>query len=120
MNCMKCGKDTVEGQAFCPECQKEMARHPVNPNTPVILPKRVQTASPKKVSRKKAIPPEEQVLLLKKRVRTLSILLVSLFLLGSGLIYGIFQYYQRILPAPGQNYTSIVSKSTTVSTTEGD
>lgn len=117
MYCIKCGKDTVMDQVFCPDCQQEMERYPVNPNTPVVLPKRPQAPSVKKAPRKKIIPPEEQIANLKRRVRFLTILLLLLFALGSAMIYGTIRYFQKDRFLPGQNYTSIISKSSTVATT---
>ena len=117
MYCMKCGKDTVLDQVFCPDCQQEMARYPVNPNTPVVLPKRRQASPAKKAPRKKVIPPEEQIAALKRRVRLLTVLLVLFFCLGSAFLYGTIQYFQKDRFLPGQNYTSIISKSSTVATT---
>ena len=120
MYCIKCGKDTVLDQIFCPDCQQEMERYPVKPNTPVVLPKRPQAPSVKKTPRKKSIPPEEQIANLKRRVRFLTILLLLLFALGSAMIYGTIRYYQKDRLLPGQNYTSIISKSSTVDTTGSD
>lgn len=117
MNCMKCGKDTILDQVFCPDCQQEMERYPVNPNTPVLLPKRPQTPSAKKVPRKKPIPPEEQIATLKRRVRILTLSLILVFCLGCAMIYGTIHYFQKDRLLPGQNYTSIISKASTVATT---
>lgn len=45
MKCIRCGREAEEDQVFCEECRQDMARHPVNPSTPIQLPvkkKRVQ------------------------------------------------------------------------------
>ena len=67
MYCLRCGRETEEEQAFCLECQKEMAKYPVDPNAVVQLPPRKQAAPKKPVKRR--VTPEEQIRLLKRRVR---------------------------------------------------
>ena len=85
MYCMKCGRDAKEGQVFCESCLQIMDQHPVKPDTVVYLPRRNPASTPKK-TRKRVIPPEEQVIALKKRSRKLTLWLVlSLLLLGISL-----------------------------------
>ena len=65
MQCLKCGKEIPEGQAFCDACLEIMAQHPVKPGTPVqILPRK----SNEKTPRKRELSPEE--LLVKQRRKT--------------------------------------------------
>lgn len=111
MNCMKCGKETVLDRAFCEECLEQMQRYPVNPNTPVVLPKRSAAAPVKKAPRKKAVPPEEQVVILRRRVRILASALLVMTLLAAALVYPAVKYMMEDHFLPGQNYSSIVSKS---------
>ena len=40
MACLKCGKSTQEGQAFCGECLELMQKYPVKPGTAIHLPHR--------------------------------------------------------------------------------
>ena len=80
MACIKCGKDTASGAEFCEECLAEMSHYPVKPGTPVILPKRTEHTNTKH-SKKKALKPEQQVLLLKRKVRWLHGICIALFLL---------------------------------------
>ncbi|MCD7755393.1 MAG: hypothetical protein LUJ09_03535 [Firmicutes bacterium] len=91
MNCIKCGRETVDSQAFCPTCQAEMKKYPVKPGTPVTLPTRPADPPPRRKSsrRKRTVPPEAQVLRLKSRVRWLTLALVLAifaFLLVAGLL----------------------------------
>ena len=78
MYCMRCGRELkMEGQAFCPECQKFMDQHPVAPGTPIQLPHRDINPAPKKDRRKRHDrKPEEQVAYLKFLLRWLTALLV--------------------------------------------
>ena len=117
MNCMKCGCDISEEQVFCDDCLESMSRYPVNPNTPVVLPKRTATPVSKKVPRKKAISPETQIQILKHRIRLLFVLLVAMTLLAVLLFYPAVKYMADDHFLPGQNYKSIVSKTSTTEET---
>ncbi len=75
MYCLKCGKETMDDQAFCLECQKEMAKYPVDPGTVVQLPPKKQLP-PKRTTRRR-ITPEEQVKILRKRVRLYACLFLA-------------------------------------------
>ena len=116
MNCMKCGTEILTEQVFCEECLADMARHPVNPNTPVVLPRRSAAPVSKKVVRKKTLSPEQQIHLLKHRIRLLAVLLCAVTLLASLLAYPAVKYLMEDHFLPGQNYKSIVSKTSTVET----
>ncbi len=83
MNCMKCGRQIEEGAVFCLDCLSEMANYPVKPGTVVLLPTRSSAPAQKKPPRRLPTP-EEQVKILTRRIRRLSIgLLVSLLLLAA-------------------------------------
>lgn len=112
MACMKCGKDTVEGRVFCEDCSEEMKKYPVSPNTPVILPKQKSRPGIKKPPKKKAPSAEEQLLVMKGRLRLSLILLAAVSILAALLMYPAVQYLQEDHFLPGQNYTSVVSKTT--------
>lgn len=121
MNCMKCGREILQEQAFCEGCLQEMERYPVNPNTPVILPRRPSSAAvPRKAVRKKTLSLEAQIQILKHRVRLLSILLVAMTLLVALLVYPAVKYLMEDHFLPGQNYTSIVSKTSVTESTGTD
>ena len=117
MSCMKCGRDTQEGQVFCAACLETMAKYPVKPGIAIQLPGRKDAPASKKayVKRKQAPTPEEQVLKLKKRLRTMILLWLVTLLLLAAAVYPTVEYFrgrQNLLP--GQNYNTITS---TVSTT---
>ena len=115
MNCMKCGRDIVEGQVFCSDCLEQMERYPVKPGTPVLLPSLRKEAAKKAPPRRK-LSSEEQIRRLRRLNRTLS------FLLAVSLMVSIFLGYIAVLhfleeerSLPGQNYTSIETAPTDVS-----
>lgn len=80
MNCMKCGRDVALGQVFCKECLADMAKYPVQPGTPVILPNRSTTVQPRRVPSRKARKPEEQINTLRKVILWLSIAVIAIAL----------------------------------------
>ena len=80
MYCLKCGKDTKGSQVFCESCLQVMDQHPVKPGTAINLPRR-QAQSTVKKPRKRALPLEEQLALLKRRNRRLALWLTLAFLL---------------------------------------
>ena len=81
MYCLKCGKDTVGSRVFCDACLEGMSQFPVKPDTAVILPHReAQSPAKKQPARKRSVPPEEQVVHLKKRLRHARFALAVLFL----------------------------------------
>ena len=117
MCCMKCGRDIALGQAFCKECLEDMSHHPVNPATPVQLPVQntVVNVSRRPVRTRKAKKPEEQILRLRKQVRTQRWIIALLLVLFIGL--GIFTYrklFHSVSPVrPGENYitTEVVQQT---------
>ena len=86
MACLKCGKETGETSVFCDECLQVMEQYPVNPGTPVILPKRTSHIPDKKASQKKKQTPEQQIARLQLSVRRLRIISLVLLLLA-GLLF---------------------------------
>ena len=119
MYCLKCGRETEDEQAFCLDCQKEMAKYPVDPNAVVTLPVRKQASPRKQVKRK--TPPEDQIRELKRRVRLYACLfavaLVAAICLSIPLIRDIGKEKFQI----GQNYSTVkpTTEPTAVST-EGE
>ena len=59
MRCMKCGKETENGQVFCDSCLEVMEQYPVKPDTVVQLPPTRNLSSDKKNARKKELSPKE-------------------------------------------------------------
>ena len=53
MSCMKCGKDTEDGQAFCAHCLEGMEAYPVKPDAHIQLPNHSTEENNKKPPRKK-------------------------------------------------------------------
>lgn len=106
MNCMRCGREIRDGQVFCPECLAEMEKCPVKPDAPVRLPRRPD-ADLRRPVRKKGPSEEEQIRILKKRVRILGLLLaaalVVIILLSIPTIRNLVEDNINILP--GQNYS---------------
>ncbi len=118
MFCMKCGRETALGQAFCKECLEDMSHYPVNPATPVQLPVHTAAANVNRrpARSRKTRKPEEQILHLRKQVRFQRCIIILLLLLLIGL--GIFTYrklFSSVKPfRPGENYisTEVVQQTT--------
>ena len=102
MYCMKCGKETIGNEVFCPECQELMKKYPVKPGTVVHIP--VQPAK-KQVHHRRAVTPEEQVRKLTRQVHLLR-LLVTLAC-GAAIFFGLLAFdilEKSNMRLPGQNY----------------
>ena len=82
MGCMKCGQKTEDNRLFCEDCMEDMAKCPVDPNTIVRLPYRTKAPVTKKkaIRRRRFWSPENQIELLRARVRFLTGALIVLFL----------------------------------------
>lgn len=108
MKCMRCGRDIEAGQVFCPECLQNMSRHPVNPGTAIRIPRRPDPQL-KRAARRKAIPEEEQIRILKKRLKLMTILFViCVVILIAMAIPAAFHFAtEHNVFLPGQNYSSI-------------
>ena len=109
MNCLRCGREVTDDQAFCPQCLELMEKHPVRPDTVVKLPQRRDTTIKKAPPRKKVLTAEEQVVRLKRKNRWLTVILcvllaVSLLLLSITIDYFRQLDVQKIL---GQNYSTM-------------
>lgn len=115
MNCMKCGREIEEGQAFCPYCLVDMESCPVKPGTVIFIPNQQAQAQPPKkslIQRKPQLQPEEQIPALKKQLwalRAVSVLLLILLtVLGYITSRAITELdIQRLL---GQNYSTVESE----------
>lgn len=113
MQCLKCGRDTKEGESFCQDCQLTMQRYPVRPGTPVILPRR-DTSSPRKpLIKRRAVPLEDQIRTLKRRQRVLTVLLITVMLIAALLAVPAWQYFFGDRQLPGQNYTVVTNTTPT-------
>ena len=108
MNCMKCGRETVSEQVFCPDCLAEMEKYPVRPGTVVQLPIRKTTAAVKKQPKKRMVSPEEQVKQLKKICRILAVLLVLVTAAAIALAIPAAEHLMEDHFKIGQNYTTVI------------
>jgi hypothetical protein len=94
MNCIKCGEKIPENQVFCDVCLADMEKYPVKPDVTVVLPHREETPVTKKKSRKRTIPPEEQLRRIKIKLRlahlTLAVVFICFLLVAAMLL----QYLQ--------------------------
>ena len=107
VKCMKCGRDVESGQVFCPQCLKSMQEYPVNPNVTVRLPRRSDPAQTRKQPRRRQMTEEEQIRLLKKRMRILLWVLAAAVAVIVALSIPAVQYFleETISSLPGQNYS---------------
>ena len=119
MYCLKCGRETEDEQAFCLDCQKEMAKYPVDPNAVVTIPVRKQT-TPKKTNKRK-IPPDEQLRELKRRVRVYACLFVIALIAAICLSIPFIRDIGKEKFQIGQNYSTVKpSTEPTVISTIGE
>ena len=112
MNCLKCGRETAGERVFCEDCLADMRRHPVKPGTVVLLPSRRETHPLKKVSKRRTLTPEEQVRILKTRVKVFAIALLACIAMILLLAYPALEHLREDNYKPGQNYTAITSGTT--------
>lgn len=116
MNCMKCGREIEDDQAFCSYCLLDMEQHPVKPGTVILLPSQSKPTVKKAVKKKKpSLTPEEQVDHLKKKLLIHRIGAAVLAVAVCGLIYLSGRVIseldiQRLL---GQNYSSATDAEVT-------
>ena len=109
MNCLKCGKETVSEQVFCPDCLLEMEKYPVRPGTVIQLPNHRSHSAPKKNSKRRSIPLEDQVKLLKKRLKQVSILFLIAVGLAIALAFPAVEHLMENKFAIGQNYSTVTT-----------
>ena len=78
MNCLKCGKETEEGQVFCASCLADMEKHPVKSGITVHIPDHEKESYRKRSVRKRVVTQEELLALLKKRIRRMRTAIITL------------------------------------------
>lgn len=107
MACLKCGRDIPAGQVFCDGCLEIMDKSPVKPGTPVLLPApKRQVAGKKQTHRKRVLPPEEQVIHLRKALRRMYLCVgVLILVLGMATALLVNEILEEDAPVIGQNYT---------------
>ena len=108
MNCTKCGREISENAVFCEKCLSVMERYPIKPGTVIQLPHRNAAAPKKPQSRRKLLPPEEQVIQQRKVIRWLWVALISTFLLLCMSVALLFHLNrgQESTATIGQNYST--------------
>ena len=106
MNCMRCGEEIAPGQVFCEECLLTMEKYPVNPTTPVHLPRQRTSAPVKKPVKKRTVSAEDQVRGLKKRLRIAIVWCVISTLLAAALCVPALKHMMEEDFKLGQNYSS--------------
>jgi hypothetical protein len=106
--CIKCGRDTLVGQVFCPDCLADMATAPVAPDTPVLLPPPVSVASIRRQPTRKVKKPEEQIRSLRIAIVWLSAVLAALTLAFTVTTAILVSKLNDQQPAvrPGENYST--------------
>lgn len=107
MVCLKCGRSIAEDHVFCDDCLAKMDESPVKPGTPVLLPaSKSQVTAKKQTSRKRALPPEEQVIHLRKALRRMYLCVaVLIVVLGMATALLVEEMLKEDAPVIGQNYT---------------
>jgi len=114
MFCMKCGREVDEGQLFCAECREVMKRYPVKPGIAIQLPHREETPLIKKPAarRKNHYSPEEQIRILRRRLRRILVIWLVTLLLLAATIYPTVRFLQRVGGVlPGQNYSTFTEST---------
>lgn len=109
MGCLKCGRDTISEQVFCPDCLAEMQKYPVRPGTVVQLPSRKHSSAVKKVMKRRTVPLDDQVKILKKRVRTLTLLLIVATAIAIAMSVPAVEHLMENHFKIGQNYTTVTA-----------
>ena len=103
MSCMKCGKHTEDGQAFCVRCLEVMEDYPVKPDVHIQLPVHSTEEINKKQARKKRRERERSAAGLQKQIGWMWAVIV-LLMLALAFAWG-REAVHHGSKAPGQNYT---------------
>ncbi len=111
MNCMKCGRTIAATQVFCEECQQDMEKYPVKPDTPVLLPPRAFNPAVKRpvVHHKKLRKPEDVIASLRSWVIILLVLVVALsvaFAMSVTILLRLMDQLPSNQESAGQNYST--------------
>ena len=118
MNCLKCGRETVSEQVFCEDCLAEMEKYPVKPGTAVKLPERREPSAFRRTVKRRTVPLEEQVKILKSRLYRLLIVLLLSFGVIFLMIPSVVEHLMEDHYKPGQNYNVVVATTSPTETTE--
>ena len=108
MACMRCGRDTQEGQVFCENCLEVMEWYPVKPGTAVQLPTH-RNDPPRKAAKRRVLAPEDQIKKLRRVNRLLTIALVLALLVIGLLAVPVYEHLMNEHFATGQNYSTVIN-----------
>ena len=106
MECLRCGVEIDSGKTFCDDCTQQMAKHPVAPGTPVLLP--VRPAAGEKAARKREErTPAQTIADLQRMIRwlTVTIAVLSVLLCATAVFLLHTLDAQADSNRPGRNYT---------------
>ncbi len=111
MQCLRCGKEIDDREVFCPDCLKNMERHPVKPNTVVTIPER--SVRNRNTPPRRPQKPEDNTEALRRTIMQLRLwvcmLMAALMLCVA---YISWQELSRDEGLPiGENYTSYIDFS---------
>ena len=107
MLCLRCGREIEEDQVFCPQCESDMEKHPVKPNTVVTIPER--TARRRSAPVRTPAQPEEDTTQLHRTILQLRLwvcMLMAVLLLCVGVLTW-QELNRKNQHAIGQNYNSV-------------
>lgn len=107
MNCIKCGRETVDEDVFCQDCLLEMEKYPVQPGTVVLLPRRKDYSYTKKNSKRHVPSVEEQIAILRKQVGLLIFFLLVAIACIAVMFKPTMHYVRDEHFEIGQNYSSV-------------
>lgn len=120
MNCMKCGRETQDETVFCQDCLLEMEKYPVQPGAVVLLPRRRESSVIKKIPKRHVPAPEEQIKVLRKTVMILTIALAvciaAIVLMFKPTMHYVLDEHVEI----GQNYSSVVTATSSTTPPSAD
>ena len=99
MKCMRCGVETSGRQVFCNDCLSVMEQYPINPGTPIHLPKREEIPEPRRnVRKKRELTAEEQLNRLHRLMQLLAAGLAAALILAG--IFGALLFVELTADEP--------------------
>ena len=107
MNCMKCGRESEDDNVFCQNCLLEMEKHPILPETVVLLPRRRESAVTKKATKRHIPTADEQIAELREWVRILLVIVVVCIVAIAFMFKPTMHYVRDEHVEIGQNYSSV-------------
>ena len=111
MNCLRCGRETVQENVFCNACLGYMEEYPIKPGTAVQIPDREAYFEKNQPAPRNHVSPEAIISKLRRTVRVLVAVLLILSLCLGVTTWFLFQSIsvQRFtMPGDmGRNYTAV-------------